>query len=132
MQALSTWGLQSQLGSLSGLVSNGYEAVPQDPTGTHSAVYSFVDSDEFVYDGSEWDDDIARSDKKTDETNNSGLDKWGDYSGSWESDQSAKPQASPNPKSPKAASPKGRPGGFWGLFTKQRQPTRAEPLRHIS
>ncbi|KAL8399482.1 hypothetical protein RB594_000020 [Gaeumannomyces avenae] len=126
MQALSTWP-QTQLGSLSGLLSNGYEAIPQDPTSTHSAVYSFVDSDEFIYDGSEWDDDITRSDKKADETNNSSLDKWGDYSGSWES-PSAKP-ASPNPKS--KASPKSR-SGFWGLFTKQRQPSRAEPLRHIS
>ncbi|EJT75115.1 hypothetical protein GGTG_08953 [Gaeumannomyces tritici R3-111a-1] len=103
MQALSTWP-QTQLGSLSGLLSSGYEAIPQDPTSTHSAVYSFVDSDEFIYDGSEWDDDITRSDKKADETNNSSLDKWGDYSGSWES-PSAKP-AGPNPKS--KASPKSR------------------------
>lgn len=145
MQALSSpWGLaQSQLGSLAGLVSNGYEAVPQDPAATHGTVYSFVDSDEFIYDGSEWDDDITREAKNTRTTgetttnNNSGLDRWGDYSGSWETAESASnSQASPSPKqSPKTtSSPKGRSaGGFWGLFTKQRQqPSRVEPLRHTS
>jgi hypothetical protein len=171
MQALtSTWAAgQSQLGSLTGLVSNGYEALPQDPTGysAHSTIYNFVDADEFIYDGGEWDDDLSRGSGKTSKdngsgTNNSGssgsngLDRWGDYSGSWEgseddddestmSSQSSRqgsPRAGnaapPSKQSPKSSSgsPKGRStgGGFWGLFGgKQRQQqTRVEPLRSFS